>query len=171
MSQPDHLQRREVIAGLASIGAALTASSAGAQPGATAHAGHAGHDAPPPAPRSPQLKAVIQSIDECLLAGRVCLVRCTDHLASGMSDMAACQRAVMNMLSVSAAMADVAGFANAATDDIRALAGTCARFCDTCARPASPMRPATRSAAPAATPASSALRSAGIWRPKRKCRV
>jgi hypothetical protein len=36
MSQPDHLQRREVIAGLASIGAALTASSAGAQPGASA---------------------------------------------------------------------------------------------------------------------------------------
>ena len=47
--------------------------------------------------------------------------------------MADCQRAMMNMLSVVGAMADVAAFANAAPANVRSLARTCAGLCESCA--------------------------------------
>jgi len=47
--------------------------------------------------------------------------------------MAQCQRAVMNMLSVTGAMADVAAYKNADPKQISALASSCAAFCRTCA--------------------------------------
>ena len=132
MPTESRLQRREVIAGLAGLGAALTSAATPAQ------SAPAGKVAPTPAPLSAQHKAVVDSTAECLRAGRVCLARCTDHLAAGMDTMADCQRAVMNMLSVVGAMADVASFANATPANIRSLAMTCARFCDTCAAACEP---------------------------------
>jgi hypothetical protein len=47
--------------------------------------------------------------------------------------MEQCQRAVMNMLSVTSAMADVAGYGNASAKHISALAASCAAFCRACA--------------------------------------
>ena len=138
MSRSNLLQRREVMAGLAGLGAALANAPLAAAQDASAHTGHATHDALAPAPRSPQSTAVVLSTADCQRAGRVCLARCTDHLASGMEDMADCQRAVMNMLAVTSAMADVAGFANASADDMQSLAATCARFCDACAKACEP---------------------------------
>lgn len=98
---------------------------------------HAGHkmppkDAPPAPPPSPKLTAIAASTADCQKAGRACLAGCTEHLAAGMTSMATCQRAVMNMLAVSGAMADVAGYNNADPKLIKSLAATCAAFCRAC---------------------------------------
>ncbi len=125
--------RRDVIAVLAGAGAVLASSAASSE---ETRAG----DAPmaPAAPLSAEHKAVIAATADCLRAGRVCLAHCTDHLAAGMAGMADCQRAVMNMLSVVGAMADVAGYANASAANVKALAATCAGFCDACASACEP---------------------------------
>lgn len=126
------LDRREILTGLAGLGTVLLASDARGQAKPGPHAGH-GADAPAPAPASPALQAVIDSTAKCQRDGRYCLARCTDHLAAGTPVMADCQRAVMNMLAVVKAMADVAGYRNAAPANMRALATSCAAFCRTCA--------------------------------------
>lgn len=139
MSSESRLRRREIVAGLVGLGAALTSAATIAQSAnPIGRTEHPMKDAPPPATLSAQRRAVVDSTAECLRAGRACLARCTDHLAAGMDNMADCQRAVMNMLSVVGAMADVAGFANAAPANVRSLATTCARFCEACAEACEP---------------------------------
>jgi Cys-rich four helix bundle protein (predicted Tat secretion target) len=133
MSNETRIGRRQVVTGLAGVGAALAAASARAQTGADPHAGHVMNDAPAAPGLSGAHRAVVDSTADCLRTGRVCLARCTDHFASGMKEMVDCQRAVMNMLAVVAAMADVAGYANAAPRNLRSLALTCAEFCTACA--------------------------------------
>lgn len=136
------LDRRELIAGLSGFGAVLVAARADAQSKpATAPNPHAGHhmaDAAPAAPVSNTLQAVIKSTADCQRDGRVCLARCTDHLATGAKMMADCQRAVMNMLAVVGAMAEVAVFRSASEANIKALASTCAAFCRACAKACEP---------------------------------
>lgn len=132
------LDRRDLLTGLGGLGALLVTSSACAQPkpAQDPHAGHAGHgmkDAAPATPASKELLAIIESTAECARAGRWCLSRCTDHLASGTPMMEHCQRAVMNMLAVVAAMGDVAGYRNAVPQNVKALASACAAFCRACA--------------------------------------
>jgi Cys-rich four helix bundle protein (predicted Tat secretion target) len=90
-------------------------------------------DAAPAQPVSPALQAIIDSTAHCERDGRVCLARCTEHLAAGVHRMEQCQRAVMNMLAVTTAMADVVGFRNADPKNIKALAAACAAFCRACA--------------------------------------
>lgn len=128
-------QRRDVLAGLAGLGAVALASSAQAE---EPHKHPAKHDAKPAAPLSAAHRAVIDSTADCLRTGRVCLARCTDHLASGAPDMEHCQRAVMNMLAVVSAMADVAGYANAKAVHLKQLARVCAAFCKSCAEACEP---------------------------------
>ncbi len=130
----DPVDRRNVLSGIASLGALFISTSACAQqtPPADPHAGHHGGDAPPLPPMPAGLEGVIAATAGCAAAGRVCLARCTEHLAAGMKDMAPCQRAVMNMLSVSKAMADVAAYRNSAPELMRALAKVCASFCRAC---------------------------------------
>jgi Cys-rich four helix bundle protein (predicted Tat secretion target) len=135
--------RRAILTGLGGLGVLLLGSSANAQakpaqvpspptkPKAPAHG--AMKDAPAATPISPALKAIVESTADCERDGRVCLARCTDHLAAGVRKMEQCQRAVMNMLAVSTAMADVAGFRNADSKNIKALAAACAAFCRACA--------------------------------------
>jgi Cys-rich four helix bundle protein (predicted Tat secretion target) len=139
---PTSLDRRHVLAAAAGLGATLIATSAAAADAkadkkpadkADAHAGHA-KDAPPLTPVPPAIKAVIDATAECTSAGRVCLARCTDHLATGSATMAACQRAVMNMLAVTDAMATVATYRNADPKNMKKLAEACALFCRTCAK-------------------------------------
>ncbi len=108
------IRRRELIAGLALAGTAIAAGYASAVPAQSASP-------------AAELSAVVTATAECQRAGRVCLAHCTDFLADGMSAMADCQRAVMNMLAVTGAMSDVAGFGNATATNIAALAATCAR--------------------------------------------
>lgn len=120
------IRRRELIAGLTLAAASIASGTAQAAPAA------------PPASSAPVLAAVVTATAECQRAGRVCLAHCTDFLADGMAAMADCQRAVMNMLAVTGAMADVAGYGNAAAPDIAALAASCARFCYTCAEACRP---------------------------------
>jgi Cys-rich four helix bundle protein (predicted Tat secretion target) len=133
--------RRDVLTGLAGLGAALVAGAACAQQTPQARDPHEGHqmrDAPPAGPPSAELQAVIDATAGCQRAGRVCLARCTDHLAAGTPMMEHCQRAVMNMLAVVAAMADVAGYRNAAPANMKAMASACAAFCRTCAAACEP---------------------------------
>ncbi|HET7789156.1 MAG TPA: Csp1 family four helix bundle copper storage protein [Myxococcales bacterium] len=131
------LDRREILTGLAGLGTVLIAGELRAQ---AEHAGHAGHglDAAGAAPTSPALKAVADATANCLRDGRYCMARCTDHLAAGTPLMAECQRAVMNMLAVVQATADVAGYRNASSANMKALASTCAAFCRTCAKACEP---------------------------------
>ena len=133
MSTEDLLQRRDVITGLAGLGAWVASTAASAQ--SATPADHSGHTMamPPPAPLSPEHRTVIATTADCQRAGRVCLARCTEHLAAGMQGMADCQRAVMNMLAVVSAMADVAGFANTSPANLKSLAATCAAYCASCA--------------------------------------
>jgi Cys-rich four helix bundle protein (predicted Tat secretion target) len=102
------------------------------------HASHEHHDAPPALALTPAQKLLVESTADCQRAGRVCLARCTEHLAAGMSAMAACQRAVMNMLSVVGAMAEVAAYASADPKLIKQLAKTCAAYCRACAAACQP---------------------------------
>jgi Cys-rich four helix bundle protein (predicted Tat secretion target) len=130
------IHRRDVLAGLAGLGAIALASGVQAEDMHEHH--HEERDAPPAAPLSAAHQAVIASTADCLRTGRVCLARCTDHLASGVPMMEHCQRAVMNMLAVVSAMADVAGYANAKTADFELLARACAEFCRSCAEACKP---------------------------------
>lgn len=147
MSNP--IDRRDLLTSLGGLGALLVASTACAQQkpvqdpqapaghaGHAGHVGHAGHGAKDPAPAGPaskELLAVMDATADCARAGRWCLARCTDHLAAGSPMMEHCQRAVMNMLAVVAAMGDVAGYRNAVPQNMKALATTCAAFCRACA--------------------------------------
>lgn len=126
------IDRRQVLAGLA--GAVVVAQAARAEGKKDPHANHhaAAKDASSPSSASPALAAIAASTAECQQAGRACLAACTEHLAAGMKDMAVCQRAVMNMLAVSEAMAEVAAFHNADPKHIKALAAVCAQFCRAC---------------------------------------
>jgi Cys-rich four helix bundle protein (predicted Tat secretion target) len=144
------LDRRSMIfAGLGAVVGGVTACAqvsaqgsgpAAGPPGAPPPGGghHHGHDASPAAPPSPALQAVIDATAGCARDGRVCLARCTDHLAAGMVAMEHCQRGVMNMLAVVSAMADVAGFRNASPQNMKALAAACAAFCKACAEACAP---------------------------------
>jgi len=140
MSNETLHQRRDVIAGLAGLGAVLASAATLGESGAPAgeHAGHAVKDASPPPSLSAAHKRLIEATAECLRTGRYCMARCTDHLESGSALMADCQRGVMNMLPVVGAMADVAGYASASTEDMKALAKTCAQFCRSCAEACKP---------------------------------
>ena len=140
MSNETLHQRRDVIAGLAGLGAVLAGASAFAEPEApaAAHAGHVMKDATPAPQLTAAHKRLIDSTAACLKAGRFCMARCTDHLASGTALMADCQRAVMNMLPVVEATFAVAGHANAKPEDLKALAKTCAQFCRSCAEACKP---------------------------------
>ena len=136
IGNPSRLDRRDVLSGLAGVGAVLLATEAlAADPKKDEHAGHAkpAADAAPPGAVPPALQAVIDSTNACLVAGRVCLARCTDHLAGNMSVMADCQRAVMNMLAVTEALAETSAYRNSAAKTHKALAAVCADYCRACA--------------------------------------
>lgn len=81
---------------------------------------------------------ILETTQTCVRDGRYCLARCTDHLAAGTPLMAECQRTVMNMLAVTEAMAEVAGYRNANPKQIKALAVACAEFCRACAKACEP---------------------------------
>jgi Cys-rich four helix bundle protein (predicted Tat secretion target) len=146
--------RRATLAGVAGLGALLAARVVGAQPKPSVpskapvpssatdptkmHGAHARKDAPPAAPLSPALAAIVETTAACQRDGRFCLARCTDHLAAGTDLMAECQRSVMNMLAVTAAMANVSGYRNASPKHIKALANACAQFCRACAATCEP---------------------------------
>lgn len=134
-SSDSMLHRRDLLIGVAGLSAMALASGVQAK---EAHDHDGKHDARPPVPLSAAHKAVIASTADCMRTGRVCLARCTDHLASGVPMMEHCQRAVMNMLAVVSAMADVAGYANAKSEDLKLLAKACAEFCRSCAEACEP---------------------------------
>jgi len=124
----NNFDRRDLLTGAAAVGAVLWSADVLAGPDPKKGA----KDAAAAPAVSPQLKAIQDSTAECLATGRLCLARCTDHLAHGMTNMADCQRAVMNMLAVTQAMADVAGFRNADPKAMKALAQACGAFCRAC---------------------------------------
>jgi Cys-rich four helix bundle protein (predicted Tat secretion target) len=137
------LGRRDVFAGVAGVAALLAARGANAQPkpDKPADAQHhpAAHkSAASPPPPSPALAKILETTQACVRDGRVCLARCTDHLAAGAQGMAECQRSVMNMLAVTEAMSAVAGYRNANPKQIKALAAACAEFCRACAATCEP---------------------------------
>jgi Cys-rich four helix bundle protein (predicted Tat secretion target) len=84
------------------------------------------------------LRDIVKAATDCQRDGRACLASCTDHLASGAHSMDRCQRAVMNMLSVTSAMAEVASYKNANPKQIAALAAACAGFCRACVEACEP---------------------------------
>jgi Cys-rich four helix bundle protein (predicted Tat secretion target) len=87
---------------------------------------------------SPALAKISETTQACVRDGRICVARCTEHLAAGDEGMADCQRSVMNMLAVTEAMSEVASYRNANPKQIKALAAACAEFCRACAAACEP---------------------------------
>lgn len=130
--------RREVLTGIAGVGAVLLATDALAQKKEDAKKPEAPpkkteKDAGPPSGVTPGLQAVLDASNACLATGSVCLAQCTDHLAAGMASMADCQRAVMNMLAVTEALARTSAYRNSDKKHHKALAAVCGDYCRACA--------------------------------------
>jgi Cys-rich four helix bundle protein (predicted Tat secretion target) len=98
-----------------------------------AQAGQPKKDAPAPDLKGvDNIARVVAATTACLASARVCLASCTNHLAMGMSDMADCQRSVMNTIAVCSAMEATATYNNADIKLLKSLAATCAAFCRAC---------------------------------------
>ena len=133
------LSRRALLGGVGATSiAAMAASATVALADGKSKSKPSMHDAPAAKPLTAAHKAVIKEAADCITAGRLCMARCADHLATGMATMAACQRAVINMLAVTQAIADVAGYANADSQLLQQLGKTCAAFCRSCAKACEP---------------------------------
>jgi Cys-rich four helix bundle protein (predicted Tat secretion target) len=121
------LARRDVVKSLAAGAVLLGSTIAQAQK----------VDAPAAPALTDKEKEIIAATAECAATGRVCLARCTDHLVAGVN-MEKCQKAVMNMLAVVDAMAEVAAFRTAGAADRKAIATACAAFCRACEKECEP---------------------------------
>ena len=128
MSQLD--RRTVVIAAVAVAGTLLATSAGAADPKKEAQK--------PAAAGDTKRKAVVDALAVCIAASRVCMASCTDHLAMGMSNMADCQKSVMNMIPVCEAMAAVAAYNTADAKLAKSLASTCAAFCRSCEKTCEP---------------------------------
>lgn len=93
---------------------------------------HHDHGTPKARPVSKQLKELQRSTFECLQLGEICLAQCNAVLAGGKTSMAECQLAVMDMLAVVRAMAQVATYNTGDVKAMKNLAMTCADFCRAC---------------------------------------
>jgi Cys-rich four helix bundle protein (predicted Tat secretion target) len=92
----------------------------------------------PIAAPSADISAVIDSVGECLKTGQRCLAHCTDSFAAGHVKMAACQRALLNMLAICEATAKLAAYHSADPKDLKAVISACASFCRACAKACEP---------------------------------
>jgi Cys-rich four helix bundle protein (predicted Tat secretion target) len=130
------MDRRRFITGFGAA-TALAAGAAIAQEKTPDHP-HAGHpDVKVPA-RPQALDTILETTSACQSAGAVCLSHCSYYVLQGDEKMAECQRAVMNMLAITKAMHDMAGFNTAAPGHLRALAKVCADFCRACEKACEP---------------------------------
>lgn len=84
------------------------------------------------AKNSSDLKKLVDLTQDCLKTGATCLSHCNELLAKGITNMAECQKSVMNMLAVCEALSKVAAYHNADEKLIKSLAKTCAEYCRAC---------------------------------------
>jgi Cys-rich four helix bundle protein (predicted Tat secretion target) len=129
------MKRREFFIGAGSMaaGLALASRSVRAEEKAHDHGEHK-HAADP----APMLTKVAGTATACVAAGKNCIRHCVDLLGQGEESMQACLQSALAMAAVCEAMAAVASYGTTATPDIRALAETCARFCNDCAEACKP---------------------------------
>jgi|GEM_PF-426397 len=100
------------------------------------HKGHEGHgDAPASAEAAGVDTALVNTIADCIAAGRVCLSHCLRLLGSGDTSMADCSKAVSDMLAICQASESLAA---ANSKHLKALAKVCIDGCTDCAKACTP---------------------------------
>jgi Cys-rich four helix bundle protein (predicted Tat secretion target) len=103
------------------------------------HAGHEGHeghgDVPATAADAGVDTALVNTIGDCISAGRVCLSHCLRLLGSGDTSMADCSKAVTDMLAICQASESLAA---ANSKHLKALAKVCIDGCTDCAKACTP---------------------------------
>lgn len=117
------MHRRTLVMTLA---ATLSASAAQAQ----MH-GHADHAHAAPTGDSGRFAALVAAATTCVEAGLACQAHCLDRLAAGDTSMAACARAVMQMLAGCDSLVKLASLGSAHTASMARLALTLCQECET----------------------------------------
>jgi Cys-rich four helix bundle protein (predicted Tat secretion target) len=127
------MKRRDFVVGAGSFVAGLALAGrvdAAEEPGTGGH-----KQATTPAPA---LTKVAATAAACEAAGQDCIRHCVDLLGQGDASLRACLESALAMSAVCGALAKVASYATTATLNVRALAGTCAKFCAECSEACKP---------------------------------
>ncbi len=126
------MKRRDFVVGAGSFVAGLALADrvdAAEEPGTGGH-----KQATTPAPA---LTKVAATAAACEAAGQDCIRHCVELLGHDAS-LRACLESTLAMSAVCGTMAKVASYATTPTLNVRALAGTCAKFCAQCAEACKP---------------------------------
>lgn len=114
------------------LGASLIGARAFAQSQKDHDHGHHKHGAGIRPALSKSLKALQESADHCLDVGKTCVAHCNVLLAGGDKEMASCQMAVMNMLSVTQAVSDISHYNSFKKSTFSQLVKACMELCKDC---------------------------------------
>lgn len=116
------MDRRDFLTGVlttaVALGAATTAKGA-ASPGTIV-------------PTDPKLAKVVETSLDCVQTGNACIRHCVELLGGGDTALKQCMQTVLDMTAVCASLADVAGYASAPTQTLRAYILACALYCRDC---------------------------------------
>ena len=100
--------------------------------GTHSHAGHTGHGGNSHKALSPQVLNLQKSADHCLDVGKTCLAHCNVLMAGEDASMAACQMAVMNMLSVTQSVSEISHYNSFDKGAFSHLVKACIEMCKKC---------------------------------------
>jgi Cys-rich four helix bundle protein (predicted Tat secretion target) len=128
------MKRRDFVIAAGSIVAGLALATRGdAAEEAGEAAGHKQATTP-----APGLTKVAGAAAACEAAGQDCIRHCVELLGQGDTSLRACLESALAMSAVCGALAKVASYATTPALNVRALAGTCAKFCAECAEACKP---------------------------------
>jgi Cys-rich four helix bundle protein (predicted Tat secretion target) len=127
------MNRRQLLgatAGLATLAVAAQVAAAPKVAGANGKVQPPTPKVPVPSPKAAARKALVPLLSDCLVKAQACAAHCERELATGNKEMAACARAVADMLALCGALAPLV--ARESTLDAK-LAAVCADACAACA--------------------------------------
>lgn len=121
------VNRREILLGAGAVGAGLMVSTLNSQTlhAAESHAAHTMHHGAEPHPHA----ALVESAMDCVANGAICLDECIVLLATGNPSMAACIRAVSEMMPACDALARLAALRS---PHLKKMAAICIDICEAC---------------------------------------
>jgi Cys-rich four helix bundle protein (predicted Tat secretion target) len=96
------------------------------------HGHHNKHGAGKGSDMSTSLIELQKSVDHCLDVGKTCVAHCNALLAGGDKEMASCQMAVMNMLSVTQAVSEISHYNSFKKVGFSQLVKACMELCKDC---------------------------------------
>jgi Cys-rich four helix bundle protein (predicted Tat secretion target) len=128
------MKRRDFVIGAGSLVAGLAlAGRAGAAEEPAEAAAHKQATTP-----APKLTKVASAAAACEAAGQDCIRHCVELLAQGEASLRPCLESALAMSAACGALAKIASYATTPTLNVRAFAGTCAKFCAECAEACKP---------------------------------